>query len=113
MTPAERDKLATMTGALREEALGGQRFYVFPAHERIQLNEWRPEKSLGDCLPLFAEIKRRGLWEQFEENLAVICPPSKETAISTAEYMRYCYDVVTPADIVAAFIKTIEEADDD
>ena len=121
MTPEQRDDLATSAGAEIDDISGDhQTCYLFPNWSRpdwelspfVDRDMWHPESSFDDCQPLFAEIKRRGLREEFEGNLALICPPSAETAINTAEYMAYCYCDVQPADIVPAFRKTIEEADE-
>ena len=84
LTPEQRDELAVMAGipiAQPDEIYNYTR-YFFRDRVRSHLT-WHPESSREDCHPLLAEVERRGLWQVFES-------------------------FAKPADIVVAFIKTME-----
>lgn len=69
---------------------------------------WTPHKSFGYCRPLFDEIERRGLQEKFATNLCVVMPVVDSISQVPAynAIWRVLYHA-QPADIVAAFVKTV------
>ena len=106
MTPKQRDELAVMAGAeINKNSISA--YYRWPDGS-ICGEQWLPETSLDDCQPLREEIERRGLWKEFAGNLC----RAGWNWLGEASVLRCILYKVTPADIVAAFIKTIEEADE-
>ena len=109
MTPEQRDKLAVMAGG-KCTYIGVPLWSAVPVYQfsgrQISRAAWHPETSLDACCPLFAEVERRGLWRQFRDNLGQVCSICASTSIT----IRYYYGQVAPADIVVAFIETMEEA---
>ncbi len=123
MTPKQRDELATIVEEMWycracKSVWNKSQLFLDPM---ITENRWtcsnlmcggncRQIKTLDDCRLLLEEIERRGLWGMFAKHVMKITEwpypfPGRKEAI------RYALFQVTPADIVAAFIKTIEEAD--
>ncbi len=120
MTPEQRDELVTMAGAVVEEDRFYEnsgdgwciRRYVFPDKTQINVHDFHPETSRDDCQPLFAEIERRGLQRNFMHNLFEICTNQQAIPIDISVMMDIAWWAIAklqPADIVAAFRKTIEE----
>ncbi len=110
MTSKQRDELATMAGGKIEHFSGKWRSsYVYHfKNESYPSDKWHPKTSLDDCRPLLEEIKRRDLRKEFVVILADIRHPAP-TQPESIVWWAICE--VTSADIVAAFVKTIEEAD--
>ena len=73
-------------------------------HNRV----WRPDESRDDCEPLLREVERRGLWEPLEPLLREAAPLRGPTY-----YARYYLLTLTPAQIVAAVEKLMENTDAD
>ena len=119
MTPQQRDDLARMSKAaviIRGETVCSIRML---GDRWINIANWHPESSRDDCQPLVAEIERRGypLWKEFVIQLHLIV--QAPTCLKSSEFNTYqmgaivewIFTEIQPADIVAAFKVTIEEAD--
>ncbi len=106
MTPDQLKKLAEMVGGKRKAGLkhGDQSYYEFPSG--VIYNSWHPETSLDHCRPLFNFLTENKLWTSFVNQLL-----NDEWEGTFLQGIIVAYTQFTPADIVAAFIKTIEEAD--
>ena len=116
MTTTERDKLAVKAGAESKlDSLGFAAYYLFPDTTCIVKHDWHPESSRDDCDPLLEEIKRRGLKHQFLYELAKLLgrkwPGIKEFTEQNWIDLYWTLLTIRPADIVAAFLKTMEAAD--
>jgi hypothetical protein len=98
MTQSELDRLAVLCGMKNG-------YYERKDGVWADATKWRPEESFDDCKPIYDEIERRGLWEEFRDSLQNIC--TMHTSIT--DVIEYYYGQVQPADIVAAFMKTVED----
>ncbi len=108
LTLKQLDELAVMAGG---KVIDG-RFCAYPCYRFSSgdwsLNDWHPETSLDACRPLLEEIERRGLGQEFEAALAKQCTASARSSLSP---WLYYHLELTLNDYLAAFRKTIEEAD--
>ena len=121
MTKAERDELIaavrtrTLTFMQRSElaAMAGTTICLNSISECHRWpngsksgKQWLPETSRDDCRPLLCEIDRRKLWWDFNIYL------DRRGPINRSPPSRHYLYRVTPADIVVAFIKTMEGVKD-
>lgn len=112
MTSHQRDDLAKMAEGVIKTYPNGIKAYEFQSGP-IPCYDWHPETSFDDCQPLFAKIERRVLWIEFRTNLIKVWlqtdrSPREDWRLT----LRTLYYRIQPADIVAAFKVTIEEADE-
>lgn len=115
MTQTELDKLAEMCGGKkRRRPESGAYYFLFPGKIRFDCDYWHPESSHDDCRPLLDEIEHQGLWERFFDAIDPAIIGNLETYALARDYGtiiafgRTVLYSLKPADIVAAFQKTMK-----